>query len=57
MSGSAATTATADACGGGTRGIRQLFDGTGASNGLTTYAGMPQTHKNMAFVIFRYYPF
>ncbi|PXA84856.1 hypothetical protein DMC47_39590 [Nostoc sp. 3335mG] len=36
---------------------RQLFDGTGASNGLTAYAGMPQTHNNMAFLTFRYYPF
>jgi hypothetical protein len=36
---------------------RQLFDGTGASSGLPVYAGMPQTHNNMGFVTFRYYPF
>jgi hypothetical protein len=36
---------------------RQLFDGTGTSNGLPAYAGMPQTHNNMAFLTFRYYPF
>ncbi len=36
---------------------RQLFDGTGASNGLAAYAGMPQTRNNMAFLTFRYYPF
>jgi len=36
---------------------RQLFDGTGSSAGLPAYAGMPQTHNNMAFLTFRYYPF
>ncbi|MDH7639098.1 hypothetical protein [Sphingomonas oryzagri] len=36
---------------------RQLFDGSGSSAGLPAYAGMPQTHNNMAFVTFRYYPF
>jgi hypothetical protein len=36
---------------------RQLFDGTGHSSGLPVFAGMPQTHNNMAFVTFRYYPF
>ncbi|MBA2936534.1 hypothetical protein HZF05_20830 [Sphingomonas sp. CGMCC 1.13654] len=36
---------------------RQLFDGTGAGDDLPAYAGMPQTHNNMAFVTFRYYPF
>jgi uncharacterized small protein (DUF1192 family) len=36
---------------------RQLFDGTGSSNALPVYTGMPQTHNNMAFLTFRYYPF
>lgn len=80
------TTATAFACSGNTRRIRQLtvgawdkiyngsfgraqigfqwsytqrqlFDGTGSSSGLTAFSGLPQTHNNMAFLTFRYYPF